>query len=159
MIPTTTFFRYVLGFYFTLDQRRVALIRKNKPEWQAGRLNGIGGKIEEGERPIDAMVREFAEEAGYATSPESWRNFAEMSFPGCSVECFAATGDPQHVKTMTDEMVIWKPVDGILADRNSTVHTAMKVLENIPLLVLLAEESLAGAGAKILKTKIVYRWP
>ena len=37
-------------------------MRKNKPHWQEGHLNGIGGKIEEGELPIDAMQREYEEE-------------------------------------------------------------------------------------------------
>lgn len=36
---------------------------KNKPDWQKGCLNGIGGKIEEGEKPIDAVFRELEEEA------------------------------------------------------------------------------------------------
>lgn len=53
---------YVLGFLFT--HSGVVLIQKNTPEWQRGKLNGIGGSIEEGETPYAAMVREFAEETG-----------------------------------------------------------------------------------------------
>lgn len=41
--------RYVVGFLFDSEFRQVALIRKQKPQWQAGLLNGIGGKIEYGE--------------------------------------------------------------------------------------------------------------
>jgi 8-oxo-dGTP pyrophosphatase MutT (NUDIX family) len=41
------------------------LIHKQKPEWQKGRLNLVGGKIEEGEDPIAAAVRELKEEAGF----------------------------------------------------------------------------------------------
>ena len=65
--------RYVLGFVFSLDASRVLLIWKNRPEWQKGKLNGIGGKIEEGELPIDAMKREFSEETSFAglTKPGS----------------------------------------------------------------------------------------
>ena len=37
---------YVLGFLFSPDCKRVALIIKNRPDWQAGFLNGIGGKID-----------------------------------------------------------------------------------------------------------------
>ena len=40
--------RMVVGFAFTEDRRSVILIRKNRPEWQAGRLNGVGGHIEPG---------------------------------------------------------------------------------------------------------------
>jgi 8-oxo-dGTP diphosphatase len=42
---------YACGFLFSLDRTRVLLIRKRRPAWQAGRLNGVGGKIEPGETP------------------------------------------------------------------------------------------------------------
>jgi len=57
--------RYVLGFVFSPDLAKVYLIRKNRPEWQAGLLNGIGGKIELGETEKEAMEREALEESGY----------------------------------------------------------------------------------------------
>lgn len=53
---------YVVGFRF--DDRNVLLLRKNRPLWQAGRLNGIGGKIEPNELPALAMLREWKEEVG-----------------------------------------------------------------------------------------------
>lgn len=56
--------RYVDGFLFDDEGANVLLIRKARPQWQAGLLNGIGGKIEDGECPVDAMCREFAEETG-----------------------------------------------------------------------------------------------
>lgn len=34
--------KYVVGFAFDLTLTMVALIRKNRPEWQMGLLNGIG---------------------------------------------------------------------------------------------------------------------
>jgi len=52
----------VLGFMFSEKKTRVVLIQKQKPEWQKGYLNGVGGKKEEGESPFYAMVREFKEE-------------------------------------------------------------------------------------------------
>lgn len=55
---------YVAGFLFDASETFVALVRKNKPEWQKGLLNAIGGKIENMEAPIDAMHREFHEETG-----------------------------------------------------------------------------------------------
>ncbi len=36
---------YVVGFMFTEDEKQVVLIEKKRPEWQAGKLNGVGGKI------------------------------------------------------------------------------------------------------------------
>jgi 8-oxo-dGTP diphosphatase len=55
---------YVAGFFFDDHAEKVALILKSKPEWQAGNFNAIGGKIEPGETPLDAMIRECEEEAG-----------------------------------------------------------------------------------------------
>jgi 8-oxo-dGTP diphosphatase len=54
---------YVLGFCFSRDHRKVVLIAKTKPPWQAGRLNGVGGRVETGETPAQAVAREFREEA------------------------------------------------------------------------------------------------
>lgn len=54
---------YVLGFCFDTRLVMVLLIRKTRPEWVAGRLNGVGGKVRDGEAPVQAMGREFSEEA------------------------------------------------------------------------------------------------
>ena len=54
--------QYEVGFEFTASNDLVLLIRKNRPEWQKGKLNGIGGHIKVGETPLEAMRREFEEE-------------------------------------------------------------------------------------------------
>jgi len=54
--------QYVVGIIFNETRERVMLTRKTHPEWQAGRLNGIGGHIEENEWRINAMIRETREE-------------------------------------------------------------------------------------------------
>lgn len=55
--------RYVLGFYFREEE--VLLVRKSSPPWQKGRWNGVGGHVEVGETPQQAMRRAFKEEAGF----------------------------------------------------------------------------------------------
>ena len=52
IIPT----RYVLGFLFRDNCTSVVLIRKDKPRWQAGLLNGVGGKINDGETNGDSIA-------------------------------------------------------------------------------------------------------
>lgn len=65
---------YVCGFVFDDSKRRVAVIRKIKPDWQNGKLNGIGGKIEDTDAtPHLAMKREFEEEAGIEIPPYFWK--------------------------------------------------------------------------------------
>ena len=55
----------------------VVLIRKNKPSWQSGKLNGVGGHIEEKETPEMAMGREFLEEVDYPYTV-GWSGFATL---------------------------------------------------------------------------------
>lgn len=64
---------YCCGFAFDYKREHVLLIIKNRPQWQAGKANGVGGKIEEGEAPEKAMAREFLEEAEVAIAPEHWK--------------------------------------------------------------------------------------
>lgn len=69
---------YVAGFMFNEDKSQVALIRKKRPSWQAGLLNGIGGKIEDNERTTDAICREFFEETGFLTTNDDWKPFTQL---------------------------------------------------------------------------------
>ena len=72
---------YVCGFAFSHDLKLVYLIRKKRPEWQAGKLNGIGGHIEPGESPLDAMKREFEEEAAVRVQTGNWVHVATVEGP------------------------------------------------------------------------------
>lgn len=64
------------------------LILKDRPEWQAGNFNGLGGKIEQGETPEQAIVREVFEESNLETNPSSWISFALMQGPNYNVHFF-----------------------------------------------------------------------
>ena len=97
---------YVVGF--ALDRLgRVALIEKNRPAWQAGKLNGIGGKIEETDHyPLNAMRREFEEETGVYV--HDWDHFVTMTFPGAEIFFYRARVDDEVLDSLwtnTDETV------------------------------------------------------
>lgn len=63
---------YVLGFAFD-NKDNVVLIQKTKPDYQAGFLNGAGGKVEEFDSSHKAaMCREFEEEVGIRLREEDW---------------------------------------------------------------------------------------
>lgn len=55
---------YTLAFIFDDTLSEVLLIKKTKPDWQAGYLNGIGGKREHNETTTDCIIREVYEECG-----------------------------------------------------------------------------------------------
>lgn len=109
--------KYVAGFVFDDEQRKVLLIRKLKPAWQKGLLNGIGGKIEDNEKPHDAMAREFEEECGVKTSPVQWRHYLNLVFEKKDIDVFffeMTNGDVfKKARTMEEEKVERIPVSGI----------------------------------------------
>jgi 8-oxo-dGTP diphosphatase len=105
---------YVCGFLFSPDKRKVVLIKKNKPEWQKGLLNGVGGHIEEDETPIQAMVREFKEETGLRRP--NWTMFCELETEDKTAYVyFFYSFSIYNVKpkSMTDEKVILFPIKNI----------------------------------------------
>ena len=108
---------YVMGLLIDTETNRVALIRKNRPAWQAGRLNAVGGKVEAGEWPIDAMRREFREETGAQVN--DWQHIATvLDFTGSIYvyRHFDTTGLIDQVMTATDEAVEVHPTDQPIAD-------------------------------------------
>lgn len=76
------FSRMVVGFVFDDDFRHVLLIQKQKPDWQRGFFNGIGGKCKEKEPPRLAIARETYEETGMDVEPESWTHFLTLHTGG-----------------------------------------------------------------------------
>jgi 8-oxo-dGTP pyrophosphatase MutT (NUDIX family) len=95
--------RYVVGLLFSWDRNYVVLIRKKRPFWQSGKLNGPGGHVEDFEFSKDAMIREFKEETGLKV--EGWERVVILNGVSYQVEFFRAFGDIQKVKTTTDEEV------------------------------------------------------
>jgi 8-oxo-dGTP diphosphatase len=96
--------RYVVGFAFSRDKSQVLLIEKRRPQWQAGFLNGVGGKVEAEEGFPDAMVREFSEETGIGAGGE-WRHFLTVIGHDYEMWVFATVADVLRARTCTDEPV------------------------------------------------------
>lgn len=96
--------RYVVGFMFNPAENAVLLIRKTHPDWQKGKLNGVGGRIEDDETPAEAMQREFTEETGITHS--DWRQFCVLGDARkWQIHFFSAVGLIAKAKAMTDETV------------------------------------------------------
>ncbi len=102
--------QYVCGFLFDGPKKCVALIQKNRPDWQKGLLNGLGGKVKEGESSVAAMQREFLEEAG--VDVKGWHVFNHLMTDFAHVDFLVAHRNA-NLRTMTDETVSWYNINGI----------------------------------------------
>lgn len=97
---------YVLGIALSANRSKILLIRKINPEWQRGLLNGIGGKIEAGETPMQAMIREFTEETGVVTIPDKWNSLGIIESDVFKVYVFCSFDDfIYQAKTVEKEVV------------------------------------------------------
>lgn len=100
---------------FIVEPERILLIEK-KRGLGAGKVNAPGGRIEPGEQPIDAAVRELREELGVGA--RGVVKHGELSFhflDGYTLHCHvfradACEGEPVE----TDEAApLWTPLDRI----------------------------------------------
>jgi 8-oxo-dGTP diphosphatase len=113
--------RYTLGVAFDHEENLV-LIKKTKPEWQAGLYNFVGGKIERGEKPVECIAREFMEETGVSIEPDRWKYVGKMyRTSDFVVHIFLTYQDSvSQVRTTTEEEVFLCPVSTF--EINSTIR-------------------------------------
>jgi 8-oxo-dGTP pyrophosphatase MutT (NUDIX family) len=122
---------YVSMLMFSSDRKKVALITKNRPAFLDGKLCPVGGRIENGEEPIEAAVREYLEETGVPTAASDWMEYAVGDAPGSIMHCFVAFNDSVFdcrtgQDSLTDEPVsIWNVAD-ILSDVVNNPELAYK---------------------------------
>ena len=124
---------YVVGFLFNPNMDKVVLIKKNRPDWQKGKYNGIGGHIEEGEGAHSAMVREFEEEAGL-TIPV-WNLFCTIKNEEWICYFFYAVSEKYNeVMTNTDEAIS-------VVDIYDINYGQVQVIENLKWLIPMCKDS------------------
>jgi 8-oxo-dGTP diphosphatase len=115
--------RYVVGFLVSDDGSRIALMRKERPAWQRGKWNGIGGKIEGDETPKAAMAREFREETGLLI--ESWQRRVELRGSDWTVYFFLARAGSRTVASLSgqeDELISYFSTDRLHPDAIPNLH-------------------------------------
>ncbi|HEU4584516.1 MAG TPA: NUDIX domain-containing protein [Gemmatimonadaceae bacterium] len=97
---------YVLALLFTPDGGRVALMRRTRPAWQAGRVNALGGKIHPGESAVTAASREVLEEAGVLVPEAAWREVVVWHDPVYRMHVLSAFHEAAaSVRTAEDQEV------------------------------------------------------
>lgn len=132
--------QYVVGFMFSTSYNMVLLVRKQRPDWQRGLLNGIGGHIEDGEDANNAMERECREETGI-NPLGSWNQFCEMSGinndgEGFQITCFWSVGHIDQAVTTDEPLEVVHLVDTHCLRRDT--------IGNLPWLIAMARDFAAG---------------
>lgn len=129
---------YVLAFIFDknrydTERAAVLLLKKRKPEWQAGKYNGIGGKIEKGENSGFAAYREWKEETKTELPQSAFKLFGEMTGPDWRVYLYTGESGELELAVNNDEPVRITPIGYLekLAKKDKCLH-------NVPFLVELS---------------------
>jgi 8-oxo-dGTP diphosphatase len=102
---------YVVGFIVDQTEENVLLIRKTKPDWQCGLLNAVGGKIEFGESPRSAIIRECEEECGLEI--DNWTHTATLTGTNFKIQVFIAYADINLAQAKTEERLEIHPIDSV----------------------------------------------
>ena len=108
--------KYVAGLLFDDDCAQVVLVYKTRgPARLVGKWNAVGGKVEEGEAPLDAMRREFQEEAGVLVS---WTGFLVLNGDGWTVSFFHAFNSAavREARTCEEEEIAVHDIRLVLGD-------------------------------------------
>ena len=115
----TSMQKFVLGFAFNTEKTHVLLIKKNRPSCQKGYLNGLGGKVEDGEHAVFAMRREFFEECGIKTELSDWYSCGHLTDnKDYYVMCMALVlDDLEQAQTLTDEEVLIVSLNELDSDK------------------------------------------
>jgi len=108
----------VSALLFVVQGGRVLLIRK-KRGLGAGKINGPGGRLEPGETPEDAALRETREEVGVvALGVREWGELRFQFTDGYKLQCHVFSADGcEGEPTETDEALpLWTPLGAIPYD-------------------------------------------
>jgi 8-oxo-dGTP diphosphatase len=119
--------KYVVGFIFNKDLDSVLLMHKNRPAWQDGLINGLGGKVEEGEDTFTTISREIEEESGLIIEESEWIKSGKVYSGTFTMDVFGCVydGDKEDATTKEDEEIEWFTISSLPPN----------TVENIPWLV------------------------
>lgn len=114
----------VLVYVFNED--RVLMIHRNQKssDFHKGKWNGLGGKLEVGESPVQAAVREVEEESGLMLSPNDLSVVGVLQFPMFKphkhedwlvyVLTASVSSPVRSLKECSEGNLNWIPVEGLL---------------------------------------------
>jgi len=122
------------------DRNSIILVKKNSPDWQVGKYNLPGGKIEEGEGSGEAAHRELKEETGYEAlkmslmgciqdTDEDLKDFRD--YEGSTIFCFRAiiSKDAGEMAPRPEE------TETVAWHRWNKVYTSRRLIPNLRVIV------------------------
>lgn len=125
--------RYTVGFLFNTDLSKVLLIHKLTPEWQRGKVNGVGGKYEEGEDAAACIARETREEAAVDVPAAEWRQAGSLFGTEWHVDVMTAkyAGAESDAKSLEEQQVEWFPVGALPQNVMSNLRWLVPLCLNV----------------------------
>lgn len=108
---------------FVSYKEKILMLFRNK-EPNKGRWNGVGGKIEQGEAPREAALREIMEESGLQVTSISYQGIVSWNNEG-GMYVFLAESDTDLLIDCDEGSLAWKDIEWVM--------TNPEVVSNIPL--------------------------
>jgi 8-oxo-dGTP pyrophosphatase MutT (NUDIX family) len=132
--------RYTVGFMMSPSMTQVALITKGMGHIDEGRLNGVGGEVEDRESPDDCMYREGIEELGKGANHLAWTKYAVVRGAGYDLHFYWALGVPgavEVVRNRAEEPVNWYSTSHVLSSSTGT-GTPLETADDVPEMLSMA---------------------
>jgi len=132
-----------LAFIFNKDLTKVLLIKKKKPVYHAGMLNGLGGKLEPGETHLECVIREIEEEAGFITQKKDWIKVGFLTWSIWRVSVWTGVYDSSQEKTTNfpEEGVGWHDARSLSNNVIENLHWLIPLCIDVNQKVLNKEET------------------
>lgn len=138
--------KYTLGFVYCAETSQVLLLNRQKKPWM-GRWNGVGGKLDVEESPLDCIVRETLEETGLevllfqSRGVLLWNLEEESAITGTGdlndgIYLFTANVSQDTVNAFTtpryspcgEGILDWKAIDWVLSKDNLGITSNLKYI-------------------------------
>ncbi len=155
VIFSTTVFLYCGDEYLMMHRTGEVSVDKN-------RLNGIGGKLEEGENYLDAAIRETFEETGYKVNPQDTK-FSGLiklhgGYPDDWVMCFFKVHikdkNIPHGNKVREGELLWLHKDAVLHSNFELVDDLHHVWDYIVSDKVFFATTEVGADEKVKKISL-----